>query len=303
MNSNRVVRSAFALAVTITVISLNTAPISYAQDLSTITIKWDNGNTITHYLYEGDDLGFIILSNQSGPPYRSGHAFFNANTNDTGYWGCGIAFAQSALRYFGIDLTREEIRKKYFPSHTVNIPLIAHGIYVRPTTLHDGLVKALSDYAGGGYMQTEGRGVNVRLETGKSAADIARHLSLGYPVIALVNGGEHYVLVVGQESKGRFIVVDSDTGGPNKLNYPVVLDLSFSSTSSLAQHFQSDSKWQSGMIIFFDPIPLSPAAKCAIGQKDCDPPHGHCTTAKYCCSGYGCERKCATGKEGKAFCP
>ena len=271
--------------------------------LSTVQIKWDNGTTLSHYLYR-DPGNLTMVTDYGLTNYdpAGAHAFYTPSDGDSGYTGCGIAVAQSALRYFGINLSRAEVNSRYIPSHKVDIPLVTHDIYVRPTSLKDGLINALYDYAGVGYLQGEGRGVHVVIETGKSSADIARHLAEGYPVIALVNGGEHYVLVVVQIGADQFRVIDSDQG-PNGWDGPKTLDLNFSTSSEIAQFFQGDYNYAPGMIIHFDPIKVTPPDMCPAGQKDCSPPRRHCTDKKnYCCGGYGCDQKCARGPH-REYCP
>jgi hypothetical protein len=266
--------------------------------LSDVQIKWDNGKTVSHYLYKQPGV-LTMLTDKNQLVYNSGasDAFFTSSAFDPSYRGCGIAAAQSVLKYFGINLSRADINSRYIPSHQVPGGLI----YVRPSSLRDGLIRALYDYAGVGYLQTAGRGVKVVLETGQTTADIAQHLATGYPVIALVNGGSHYVVAVASFGNGNFKVIDS-TNGPNNL-WTETLDLNFDIWSSIAQYFQGDPNWAPGMIIHFDPIPL-PTSACGAGQKDCSPPLGHCTAVgNYCCGGYGCTQACAHTSSGKSYCP
>ena len=156
--------------------------------LSEVLIKWDNGNTITHYLYhEPGNMTELTDANLSYYDPLGNNAYYNNNSADTNYWGCGISAAQSVLSYFGIYLTREEINHQYIASHDISGSDCK--IYVRPTDIYNGILQALYDYAGVGFLQEGGRGVKVNIETGRTPDDIAAHLADGYPVIALVEGG------------------------------------------------------------------------------------------------------------------
>jgi hypothetical protein len=272
--------------------------------VSTVQIKWDNGTIIRHYLYHNPGtMTMLTDSNLATYDLTGSQAFLNASKGDVGYVGCGIAVAQSALSYFGINLTRAQLQG-YIPSHKVG-----SNIYVRPSDIASGIRNALYKFAGVTYCQTEGRGVHVVIETGKTPADIANHLAAGYPVIALVDGGTHYVLAVAHLDQGNtFRVVNSDHGGDNFMGGPSTIDLNFNTGSDIAQWFQGDQNYAHGMIIHFDPIPITPN-KCPKGQKDCSmdtrPNHvPHCVDKKaYCCGGEGCDQPCQRGPNGKAVCP
>ena len=265
--------------------------------LSPVEIQWDNGTVVNRYLY--DEPGIVTsLTDQNKASYRpiinslhcddpKNGTFCNTNTGDTGYWGCGIAVAQSALSYFGIDISRSDVNHNYIPSHS-----ILDQIYVRPTDIYTGLINALGDYAGIGFLQYAGRGVDVHIETGDTSNDIITHLADGFPVIALTEGGAHYVLAVA-DNGSQFVVVNSYDGGLNQLDGWRGLDLNFDTAANIASQFQGDDNWKSGMIIYFTRIPL-PQHKCPAGQKDCGV---HCMPEKdNCCSGSPCDVKCVQGK-------
>ncbi len=206
------------------------------------------------YLYRDTNLTMLTEHERPG---GDASAFSFHDTSDPGYLGCGIAVAQAALAYFGIRMSRDEIHKQFIPTH--KLPFGA-GIYTRPSTLREGIQNALD--ASGVY------GVRVCREDGRTPMDALAHIERGYPVIALVENGTHYVLAVAHERDfNKFWVIDSKKPG---IDVASNLDMRFDSSlawmiSHLGSVVASDAKYLPGTIIYFEPafggeIAASPAA-------------------------------------------
>lgn len=272
-------------------------------NLTTVPIVWDNGSVNNRFLFSVPGIVTFVTDKQRAQYANDGRDAFHGSDweSDKKYYGCGVAVAQTALQYFGIRLSRDELNRRYIPSHKIPSwsPVNANKIYVRPSTLRQGLENALFDYAGIGYMQTP-RGVGVRIESGASTSDISRHLANGYPVIVLTKNGGHFVLVVGQVGS-NFNFVDSDLG-PNSFVKAGAVEMKFQLDSTIAMNFQGDPWWRPGTIIYFEPNKES-LPTCPTGQKDCNYPLGRCVpVAAYCCGTSGCDQPCKLGPSG-SYCP
>jgi len=105
---------------------------------------------------------------------------------DNKYVGCGIKVAQNVLAYFGIKKSQRAI------SHYIKSYKIGKNIAVYPSDLRKGLEKILAD-----------NGIeNIKVDrySGMSQADIETYLKQGFPVIALVDGGNHWVAITGKKA-------------------------------------------------------------------------------------------------------
>ncbi len=104
---------------------------------------------------------------------------------DDKYIGCGRKAAQNVLGYFGIKLRQKHIGK-WVKGHK-----IGKNIATYPSELRKGIQKALDKYK---------YNIKVDRHSGKNQKDIINYLKRGFPVIALVQGGNHWVVITGYKS-------------------------------------------------------------------------------------------------------
>ncbi len=147
---------------------------------------------------------------------------------------CGVYSARNVLSYFDvhdIDLG------SYFDPHSLPpfLQFIADGHWLYPSEVRSGLDRAL---AANGYPE-----VNVALHHSKRQDDVVALLRRGYPVIALVDNGSHYVTVVRYEFGSGFWVHDNAT-----LALRPSLDLSFSG-ATLGYSKVSSTSFRPGTLV------------------------------------------------------
>jgi hypothetical protein len=245
--------------------------------LITIKPEWgpSPGPIVCRYLQDKSSL-VTLTFDQEGK-----YIFCHSNEGDGGYLGCGVAVAQSALHYFGIEMTRNDVAKS-IPSHSVP----GSGIFTYPSSLAKG-IQTLLELDGMNELQ-----LVVQLDSGKKNEDIVAHPRDGFPVIALVDSGAHYVLVVAYSAdSNQFMVIDSEDGGPN-LAYWRTIDLNFNTINSIGSVISSpltgsDDSWVPGTIISFVPqAPIGPS--CKLPTKAC---------GSNCCAGTCCGTSCCAKGE------
>lgn len=116
--------------------------------------------------------------------------------DDTGWYGCGIRAAQNALRYFGLERSQNEIDQ-----HITTHRLPGGQIATYPGALRNGLQDFLDLYGK--------RKFRVVRHEHKDGRDVIPYLNAGMPVIALVDGGTHWVVVSGYDETGGYFIQDN----------------------------------------------------------------------------------------------
>ena len=108
--------------------------------------------------------------------------------NDNNYIGCGRKVAQNVLSFFGLRLSQSHIAPSIKAFH---FKPFSENIAVFPSDLRKGLQRIL-----------DRRGFNIQVQRfkGKNQNDIVAHLRRGYPVLALVKGGAHWVVISGYKA-------------------------------------------------------------------------------------------------------
>lgn len=194
---------------------------------------------------KGKVYDYLLLNNEKRP-VRS----FNV-TGDEKYKGCGIKTAQNALHYFNIDLKQKEILH-FITARKVDFGSWKDKIFVLPADLRQGLEKILRD------MRIDN--VDVVRVSGKKVENISQYLKSGYPVIALVNNGNHWVTVVGEKNsnfssapKHRiYKVMDNSSNTSRSYRH---MDLEFDDASKAAMNllrtFNGGTSYRPGTLIYF----------------------------------------------------
>jgi hypothetical protein len=161
---------------------------------------------------------------------------------DDDYMGCGVRVSQNVLRYFGIKLTQKQLNDGYIPTH--HFGAFSDHIATFPTELSKGLQKALDKLGKTKF--------KVKLHTKKHWPDVVEHLKNGFPVIALVENGGHWVAVSGfrrVEGKVGFHIVDN-----NSSYWQPTLDLSLDGSSSFLASLGIISKYKHGTFLSFEKV-------------------------------------------------
>lgn len=115
---------------------------------------------------------------------------------DDDYKGCGIKAAQNVLRYFGLEKSQQSIRN-YIA--TIQSSVFSQNIAVLPNALRNGLQDIFDQY---------GVPYTVHRWSGVSESTIKSQLADGLPVIALVNNGNHWVVISGWDRDSGYYVQD-----------------------------------------------------------------------------------------------
>lgn len=175
-----------------------------AQSRNTRILRFPHSGQVTERFAEVVQFGrsagastgsYSVGLFESEAAASNGNIFAPYSTGDQTYQGCGVKTGQNVLRYFGINMTQTEINKdRYIPGRKVEVLGVAlHGNkFTAPSELRSGLSALLQE-----------RGItNIEVvrESNKRAEDIPSLLASGYPVIALVDGGNHWVTVVAVKS-------------------------------------------------------------------------------------------------------
>jgi hypothetical protein len=166
---------------------------------------------------------------------------------DDDYKGCGRKAAQNALYYFGIKMSQSDIGEDVSGWHIPGTGRIA----TYPDQLRDGLQEILDRKAKTNFI--------VRRKSHADKADIRAALATGYPVIALVNNGSHWVVIGAKGANGSWWVID-DFSATWRADSSVSLD--FSGVPAWYALADLVSSYEEGTIITFakapPPAPGSP---------------------------------------------
>jgi hypothetical protein len=159
--------------------------------------------------------------------------------SDKYYFGCGINAAQSALAYFGIYKIQGELKAFI---NTISFPTTSN-IAVYPDDLKNGLQKLLI-IAGLNNIRVCRRSDITKDEKVQS---INQSLLAGFPVIALVDGGSHWIVIVGEEN-GNYLV-HSNFNLTNRTADQI--DIDFGNLEGFLASIDGTS-YNSGTMIFFE---------------------------------------------------
>jgi hypothetical protein len=230
---------------------------------------------------------------------------------------CGPKAAQNALLYFGFTVSEKYLMDNYLPTHPVPF---SSNRYTLPSSLATGLARFFANESPPGEAE-----VDVLHLSHQTNDDIVAFLRYGYPVLALVDGGYHWIVVMGHDaSTDTWWVLD---------NYDSTtrhgLDMNFSSGETVLSWFNADGSYQPGSIIVFGPrgdidtrcprhqrccagdakrcdrcvAPGTTCGNCPEGQKCCGPVTAagcltcvpRSTVCKVCPAGWYCCDSEATG--------
>lgn len=171
---------------------------------------------------------------------------FKNGKKDDKYIGCGPKAAQNVLRYFGIKKSQAQIIKNGLKIHKFNVRGKGK-IATTPAELRHGLQKNLDKY---NYKNR----IEVVLVQNRSIVKslIPHYLEHGYPVIALVNNGSHWVSITAciDHSKKYYVMGNkSTTWWKNKK-----LNLSFNGATSIFSKLGIVSSFKPNTIIYFKKV-------------------------------------------------
>ena len=187
--------------------------IKFSKETKNIKIKEGVVRKINFLTKKQDGVGSVQdISLHLDSAASRDQRIFPAELNDRSQKGCGRKTAQNVLRFFGVNLSQGEIAKDIL-GHSIKEYAIAgrtENIATYPSELRKGLQKILNKH---GLSS-----IKVERYSGKNQNDIIKYLKLGSPVIALVNGGNHWVSITGVKSS-RFPYPDTETANYQKLFY------------------------------------------------------------------------------------
>lgn len=202
------------------------------------TLTLANGSPRQLYYYRDND-STLILNNINASIDNAVKPAANGK-----YKGCGIYAAQNALGCFGFVLPQDEIAE-VIPTQQFPIKSISSNIWTYPADLANGVRKLLGQRVGG---------VKVAKVSHKHKenAFVKEKLKSGFPVIALVDNGSHYVVVIGYIDGGGYIVHDNTN---KKIRGKI--DTSFHANSSSGFFGKmvdavTPSSWEEGTYIYFE---------------------------------------------------
>jgi hypothetical protein len=197
------------------------------------------------------------LSDRSRPkPFKS----FGATPSP--YLGCGPEAAQNVLAYIGSTSTIQHVASMI---NTIDVPL-SDQIATTPQSLEQGLERLLTNLGSGRY--------NVRRESGKTLHYVKQELDKGFPVIALVNNGTHWVTITAYRSSGlfdEFHIIDYNEGqGRWVLPVGVDLDIGFPNSWASVVSFGYQG-YRAGTVLSIEYTEVPPRqCECdVVGEQPC----------------------------------
>lgn len=153
---------------------------------------------------------------------------------------CGIKTAQNVLDYFDIGLPAP-ILEPHFAIHDLPswVNWFVHaGKWVYPSSLRGGVEECLHQYGCAHFA--------VRMQHGQNRDRVIEVLKMGYPVMALVDNGFHWVTVVGYTEDTGFDVLDNTS-----VTKRASIDMGFNGASRLYDWF-TDTSFQAGTLLFIE---------------------------------------------------
>lgn len=167
-------------------------------------------------------------------------------SGDEKYKGCGIKTAQNVINYFGIDMKQKHIL------NYVTGRKAGDRIFTLPSELRGGLEKLLKEF--------KLDDIEVHRVSGKSTKDIENYLAKGFPVIALVDNGTHWVTVVGVKNSHfsrdytaqSFIVLDNwSIKTRNWRSMSLDFDKTTGAAKDILKAFNGGTSYKPGTLIYF----------------------------------------------------
>jgi hypothetical protein len=163
---------------------------------------------------------------------------------------CGIKTAQNVLDFFNIGLP-ESLLLPHFSVHELPAWLkwISSGHWVYPSSLRGGLEECLHQYGCPNFV--------VRMEHGQDANRVKELLKNGYPVVAMVDSGFHWITVVGYGDDSGFDVLDNTSATKR-----ATIDMGFHGPSRYYDWI-TDTSFKAGTLLYLEstvPISVTPVS-------------------------------------------